>query len=385
MPAPKRQPRRSYGKLRQLPSGRWQASHLGPDGRRYLAPFTFDTKGDADGWLSAQRTDIARGDWEKPVPPEPTTFAAYSEPWLATRDLTARTRSEYRKILARHLLPAWGQRDLTDITPARVREWYAGLAEVTGPTRRSHAYALLRTILATAVTDDMIAANPCRIRGAGTTRRAKPIRPATLAELAAITEAMPDAYRAAVLLAAWCGLRFGEVAELRRKDVDLPGARLRIRRAVTNVDGANVVGAPKSEAGARDVAIPPHLLPILSAHLLEHTGRGRDGLLFPAPDGRHLRSDGAMHRAFRAARVEAGRPDLTVHGLRHTGATLAAATGATLAELMHRLGHSTPVAAMRYQHASADRDAAIAEALSEFHAADVVELRPATRRPREVS
>jgi len=98
--------------------------------------------------------------------------------------------------------------------------------------------------------------------------------------------------------------------------------------------------------------------------------------VFPAPTGGHLRSDGALHRVFADAREAAGRPDLTIHGLRHTGATLAAATGATLAELMRRLGHSTPVAAMRYQHATDDRNQAIAEALSEFHTGNVVPLRP---------
>lgn len=380
MPTPNRRPRRSYGAVRKLPSGRYQASHVGPDGQRHLAPATFDTKGDAEGWLAAERTDISRGDWQRPAPARQVqTFGTYAPAWLATRQLTPRTRSEYRKLLASHLLPTFAGVVLDDITPATVREWHADLAERTGPTRRAHAYGLLRTILTTAVADDLITANPCRVRGAGTTKRAKPIRPATLAQLAAITEAMPAPYRAAVLLAAWCGLRFGELAELRRKDVDLDGARLRIRRGVTHVDGEDIVGAPKSEAGVRDVAIPPHLIPVLRAHLLTHTGRGRDGLLFPAPDGDHLRSDGALHRAFRKARAEAGRPDLTIHGLRHTGATLAAATGATLAELMHRLGHATPVAAMRYQHAAADRDAAIAKALSDFHEADIVELRPVAR------
>jgi integrase len=328
--------------------------------------------------LAAQRTDISRGDWRKPTTaPKVPTLAEYAPTWLESRTLTPRTRAEYRKVLDGHLLPTFGPVALDDITPARVREWHAGLAKVTGPTRRAHAYALLRTILATALTDDIITANPCRIRGAGTSRRAKPIRPATLAELVTITEAMPARYQAAVLLAAWCGLRFGELAELRRKDVDLGAARLRVRRGVTHVDGANVVRPPKSEAGIRDVAIPPHLVPVVRAHLLTHTLPGRDGLLFPAPDGRHLRSDGALHRAFRQARAAAGRRDLTIHGLRHTGATLAAATGATLAELMHRLGHSTPNAAMRYQHAAADRDQAIAAALSEFHAAGIVTLRPA--------
>jgi integrase len=370
-----RQTRRSYGAMRRLPSGRYQASHVGPDGHRHPAPDTFATKGDADAWLAAQRTDIIRGDWRKPLAmAKVPTFTECAESWLETRTLTPRTRGEYRKLLAGHLLPTFGRAALDDITPVAVRTWHAGLAEVTGPTRRAHAYGLLRTILATAVTDDIIDANPCRIRGAGTTKRAKPIRPATLDEIAAITEAMPDRYQAAVLVAAWCGLRFGELAELRRKDVDLTGARLRIRRGVTNVSGENIVGAPKTEAGMRDVAIPPHLIPVLRAHLLAHTLPGRDGLLFSAPDGRHLRSDGALHRAFRHARTGAGRSDLTVHGLRHTGATLAAATGATLAELMHRLGHTTPGAAMRYQHAASDRDAAIAEALSKFHTAGVVEL-----------
>src|SRR6516225_8177331 len=102
--------RRSYGAVRRLPSGRLQASYVAPNGRRYPAPATFDTKGDADEWLAAQRTDIARGEWTRPVAPTPAapTFGAYGADWLATRDLTGRTRGEYEKLLASHLLPAFG-------------------------------------------------------------------------------------------------------------------------------------------------------------------------------------------------------------------------------------------------------------------------------------
>ena len=128
----------------------------------------------------------------------------------------------------------------------------------------------------------------------------------------------------------------------------------------------------------RDVAIPSHLVPLLREHLAEHIGRDRTALLFASPNGVHLRSNSQMHKAFQDARQIAGRPDLRFHDLRHTGATLAAATGATLAELMHRLGHSTPQAALIYQHSTADRDRAIAEALSGFASAKVVELRPRT-------
>ncbi len=136
MPAPKRQPRRSYGAVRPLPSGRFQASYIGPDGRRHPAEDTFDTKGDADAWLAAQRTDIARGEWRRPGPRRPAAanFGTYAATWLATRDLTGRTRDEYRKLLERHLMPTFGELDLDEITPAMVRQWHAGLAAVTGPT-----------------------------------------------------------------------------------------------------------------------------------------------------------------------------------------------------------------------------------------------------------
>jgi integrase len=166
-----------------------------------------------------------------------------------------------------------------------------------------------------------------------------------------------------VLLAAWCGLRFGELAELRRSDLDLKNGRIRIRRAVVRVGGKSVVGTPKSDAGIRDVAIPPHLLPILKAHIGEHAEFGRDGLLFPAAGGGHL-APSSLYKVFYPARKAAGRPDLRWHDLRHTGAVLAAATGATLAELMARLGHSTQGAALRYQHAAQDRDMEIARRLS---------------------
>ena len=116
-------------------------------------------------------------------------------------------------------------------------------------------------------------------------------------------------------------------------------------------------------------------MPLVADHLIEHVERGRDALVFSAAVGGHM-APSSLYAVYYPARDAAGRPDLRFHDLRHTGVTLAAAAGATLAELMRRLGHSTPSAAMIYQHAADDRDAAIAEALAEFHAAKVVTLRP---------
>ncbi len=135
------------------------------------------------------------------------------------------------------------------------------------------------------------------------------------------------------------------------------------------------IGPPKSEAGIRDVTIPPHVLPAIEAHLAsEYVGAAKDSLLFPPQRGGETDVDGnpvrlqpsTLYRHYYKARSAAKRPDLRFHDLRHTGATLYAQTGATLAELMDRVGHSTPAAAMRYQHAAQGRDAKLAAAMSQL-------------------
>jgi integrase len=183
--------------------------------------------------------------------------------------------------------------------------------------------------------------------------------------LETIVVTLPDRYKLMALLAAWCAMRFGELTELRRGDIDLHKNRVSITRGVVRANGAFVVGEPKSDAGVRDVAIPPHLIPALEAHLKKHTGARKDALLFPAAaDSNTHMAPSTLYKVYYPARKAAGRDDLRWHDLRHTGAVLAAQTGATLAELMNRLGHSTPGAAMRYQHAAEDRDTEIARRLS---------------------
>jgi len=355
---------RTFGTVRRLPSGNYQARWSDPTtGRQESGPTTFQTRADANAWLAARQTDLARRTW---VPGHSSsTFGDYAKDWLELRELKPRTRSEYAALLDGLILPTFATMRLGAITPQKVRDWHADLGKQTGPTRRAHAYALLRTILGTAVTEDLLAANPCRVRGAGRVKRAKTIRPATLEELETITTAMPDHLRPTVLLASWCALRFGEIAELRRKDVDLRAGVLRIRRGVTRVAGGAVVGEPKSTAGMRDVAIPPHLIPVMRTHLKDYAQPGPDGLLFPAEHGGHI-NPSTLYGSFYPARHLAGRDDLRFHDLRHTGAVLAASTGATLAELMARLGHTTPAMAMRYQHAAAERDREIAQRLTQI-------------------
>ncbi len=255
---------------------------------------------------------------------------------------------------------------MPDLTPAVVRRWWAGLSK-DHPTVNARAYALLRAILSTAVTDEILASNPCRVRAASNPPTKKEVRPATLAELLVLTDEMPDSRRAAVLLSAWCALRIGEVLELRRRDIDLARGVVSVTRAVAWVGGQPIVGTPKSAAGTRQVSVPPHIVPALQHHLDAHVCAGADALLFPSVrDARRHLQPTVLHQSWRKARSVAGREDLRIHDLRHTGATLAAMTGATLAELQARLGHSTVAAALRYQHAAQGRDAEIALRLSDL-------------------
>lgn len=376
----------TFGTVEQLSGGHYRARYTGPDGRRHKAPTTFLSKVDARGWLAIQQADIIRKAW---VPPEATPkadcklpFRSYAKQWLLDRrvngePLKVRTREHYQWLLDEHLYPVFGAMPIAAITADDVRAWHTKMGKRT-PTARSHAYGLLNAIMNTAVSDGKVALSPCVIRGAGTSRRVKKIRPATLAELETLTTDMPVQYQAMILLASWCALRFGELCELRRKDIELTtqiehdkdGNELVVREGVVHVERAVVrtgdgfeVTSPKSDAGARDVAIPPHLVPVIEAHLQTHVGARADALLFPAKHGGHL-APATLYRRFYTARTTAGREDLRFHDLRHTGAVLAAQTGATLAELMVRLGHSTSQAAMRYQHAAQGRDRQIAAALS---------------------
>lgn len=365
----------AFGVAYQLPSGRWQARYFGPEGskgRRYKAPTTFRTKGEARKFLASVQTDIIRGKWVPPADDQmpatkPLTLAEYAKAWLEHRPLKDRTKEHYGKLLDHHFYgKPLANLALKDITADDVRAWYAKLDKKT-PTQRSHCYGLLRTIMGTALTDGRIAVNPVHIRGAGSVKRAVLIKPLTLDEAAKLIDAMPKQYQALTALAIWCALRFGELAELRRKDVDLDDEVIHVRRAVVRVEGEHRVGTPKSEAGQRDVHMPSHIVPMVKAHMIDRVATGKEALLFPAATGenRHL-ATATLHRHFKKAAAAAGQPDLRFHDTRHAGATLAAQSGATLAELMGRLGHSTPAAAMRYQHAAEDRDRALAAALSKL-------------------
>lgn len=368
--------KRSFGSLRKLKSGRWQARYIGPDSAEHKASTTFSAKIDAEGWLAAERRLIEQDAWTPPATRAAhrrtagVTLREYSEAWLAAKDLTPKTRHLYKTLLDGRVLPGLGDLRMVDIDLETVRAWWRDREADKTPTTSAHAYNLLKGIFNAAVADEDLAVtlNPCRVERAGKRPKRVDLDLLTLPELEKATQALNEHYRACVPVTAWCGLRFGEMIELRRKDVAVAkdGTMvLKIRRAATIVGKDLVTGKPKSDAGVRDVTVPPHVAKVLTAHMKKFTDAGPEALVFTTTHGTRLTA-GTFTKPFKAAVASVGKPEVRIHDLRHVGAVLAAQAGATTKELMGRLGHSTPEMSMRYQHVAAGRDAEIARRLSEL-------------------
>lgn len=411
------------GTVEQLPSGRWRAFYR-REGRKFTAPHTFPTKAEGRSWLATETADRARGTWKDPRDAE-ITLASFAHEWLAGRpDLRPRTQDLYSRLLTRWIVPTLGDVAVSKISPSTVRAWYAlihasaaesasrqghrnrphparvwaasaGLAvaasgrisptilsawaaagsptpeaaEPTSPARGSgqttaaQAYRLLRTVLGAAVADGLVDSNPCRLKGAGVVSH-RERETATLAELDRLAAAMPARLAAAVHVAAWSGLRYGELFGLARSHVSPDGRVVHVRRALENVPGMPVrFGRTKTQDSIRTVHLPGHI----ARRLIEHiAAAGEDGdpsaLVFSMPDGSPV-PNVYLSRVFRAARSAVGREGLTWHDLRHTGATLAYAAGASVPDVQRRLGHRTMRAAQLYAHSAQDADRLLAERL----------------------
>jgi integrase len=357
--------KQDFGRVRQLPSGRWQARYPGPDGVDRPAPRTFDRKRDATDWLAEKRTELARGEWLDPdrgrVP-----FGEYAARSVNERDLSDTTRERYDQLRV-HLLPTFGLRAVGEIREADVRTWRKDRRDAgVGQSTAAKAYRLLHAILHTAADDGLLRRNPCRVRGAGEEKSAER-SVLSVDQVFDIADAIRPRFRCLVLLAAFTSLRFGEPAALRRTELDLDAGEVRVLRSQAELRGGRLLTKdPKSAAGLRVVAIPSAVVPELRSHVRWFSEPATDGLVFIGPLGGRL-----LRRNFRRLCAEAVRKvgldpaGVHFHDLRHTGNNLAAATGASTKELMARMGHSSMRAALIYQHATRERDRKIADGLSE--------------------
>ena len=295
----------------------------------------------------------------------------FADRWLETRlvkgkPLAPTTKQGYVWLLGRNIETTIGEYELARITPSVVRDWYAKVTVTAGRDQAAKSYRLLRAILNTAVDDELIGRNPRRIRGGGSERADE--RPMIDAALVfKLADSINARLRALVLLAGFVGLRTGELLGLRRCDLDLENARLTVLVQAQQVVGqGRVVTGPKSEAGQRTVSLPKVVIEALEKHLANYGQPGEAGVLFRGPRGEPI-TRALLSKEWQAARTAADAPDgLRIHDLRHHAATLTARMpGITTKELMARIGHASPRAALIYQHATEQRDREIAAYLDE--------------------
>lgn len=299
------------------------------------------------------------------------TLDAYFATWLRDRlvkgrPLSPATRVGYQRLYERNVARRIGATRLRALRPDVIRTWHADTTGAAGPNQAAKSYRLLRAVLATAEADELIRSNPCKIRGGGEEHAAeRPMVPTSL--VLELADAIDDRYRALVLLAGFGGLRTGESLGLVRADVDLLRREVRVERQAQEIAGhGRIEAAPKTEAGRRTVALPRLVVEALEHHLGEYVGAGPDAPLFTSAGGAHLRR-ATVSQVWRAAVREAGAPDgLRPHDLRHHAATMTARKpGITTKELMARIGHASPRAALIYQHATAERDREVADFLDD--------------------
>jgi integrase len=334
---------------------------------------TFRRRSDADRWARQQETRKDLGDLVDPQAGA-VSLVDFARRWLPTRDLRPRTRELYGHLLARRIAPTFGAEPINRITTEAVRSWHATVTRDISALQAAKAYRLLRAMLNTAVADGLLASNPCCIPGAGQER--SPERPlAEPADVLRLSQTIEPRFEALVLLAAVGGLRVGELLGLQRRHVDLAEATVRVEhQAIELFDSTRIISAPKTDAGRRTIAIPEFVVVAMAGHLERFTADGGDAWVFVGERGDPTRRI-TLQRSWTLAREETGMTHITLHDLRHAGATLAAWTGASTKELMSRLGHSTPRAALRYQHAARHRDREIADRLGEIFMSQATQSR----------
>lgn len=373
--------KRAFGSIRKLPSGRFQARYTGPSLAVHTAPRTFAKKAYAEAWLASEDQLISSGSWS---PPERrllqqqsagVTVGEYVETVIqrrmkrTRRPITQTTADLYRKDWKNRGQEVLGSIPLTELTSATVMQWWDSLGST--PTQDGRCYDLLKSVMTEAVEDEIIDRNPCRVRGAGKPEPKKRTDAVTVEEGKKYLEAVPPQYRLPLMASLWCGLRSGEVRGLRRRDIDLKAGELHVEQAVSRVrvDDHSFgwrIGAPKSPAALRTVSMPQMMVEPLREQLSKAPLKTPDALVFPAiNDPTKPMGEAILRRAHRKGLKAIGKPHLTVHDLRRSAATLAAQGGATTAELMRLLGHTTVAMAMGYQVASDARDRERARRLDE--------------------
>jgi integrase len=379
---------------------RWRPPGDGRDSERRTK--SFPSRREATRWIAQMDADHARGTLTDPRLAAHTLNAVTAE-WRAAEfhHLKRKTKTGYDNILSKHIEPAFGDRKLSAITPAHIQTWVNKLAADHRLSTARNVYGVLARVMGFAVRRRYLAIDPTqsvrlpRSKHEHATHRKDQVI-ITPDEIRQLAHRMPtDGYKAAVYVAAYCGLRAGELWSLQRRHVDLLRRTVTVERAQTEDQGL-VYDFPKSAAAHRTISIPKPVADLLEAHLAADpaTANDPDALVFLTPTGHPVRQSNFYKRVFvpaarktlperaaaaerrkQADRAAAKKPPLTAHrlqmisplrfhDLRHTCASLCLSQTPNLHLVKQRLGHEDIRTTInQYGHMVPNVDAALADAL----------------------
>lgn len=343
------------GVTKRKDTGRWRARYAGPDGREHSRDF--DRKGDAEKWLTTQQSAIIRGEWVDPILGK-TTVGEFGPRWLTTKKTRkATTYATYDSVWRTHIKPKWKNVPLSKVSHIDVAEWIAGLEGSASTVRKVHQ--AFHSMLELAVRGKMLAYNPAR--GVDLPRvRSKEKKFLTAGQVDALADAAGGHYAPLVYFLAYTGCRWGEATALIVARLDLLRARAQVEETFTSLSGGRAYDTPKDHQ-RREVPLPRFLVDMLTTAT---AGKPAAALVFTTESGYPLQLSNFRQRVFDPACEKAKVGELTPHDLRHTAASLAIASGASVKAVQSMLGHKTATMTLDlYGHLYPDEMDALASAL----------------------
>jgi integrase len=312
---------------------RWYVRYRDPQGKQRTK--TFDRKIDAERHLTSVEAAKLVGTYIDPAAGR-LTIRDWSTKWLAGQThLKPSTRERYAGILREHIWPRWGATRLGEISHGGVQAWVSEVSATRSAATTRKVHRVLSLSLDAAVKDGRLVRNPASY--VSLPRVVSPERQyLTHEQVHRLADACGE-HRLVVLFLAYTGARFGEMAALRVRRLDLDRRRAVIAESVTLVRGIHTWGTPKGHE-RREVPLPRFLVDELAAHA---ASRSPNHLVFTGQKGGALRAQVFQRSVLNQAAESLGLGHLHPHSLRHTAASLAIASGANVKVVQQMLGHKS--------------------------------------------
>jgi len=368
--------------IHKQPNGRWKVRYRTPDGQGRAQ--RFDRKTDAKRFLHGVEADKARRAFVDPRSGR-ELFGKYAEDVLEARlSLRPASRARDESYLHNHVLPAFAQTQIARIRKADVQRWVRELSEGKGLAPRTvrECYRIFGGIMREAVEDRLIPESPCR-RVALPRVEHSERRWLTAEQVETLADAMDERYSATVHVGAYLGLRWGELAGLKRQHLHLLKRQLRVVGSLERFNGGfRYVPSTKSASGRRTLPLPTFLVDALAHHL---TIAPDSEFVFPSTTGAHLDYNNYLKRYWRPAVKRADLEPLTIHELRHTAAAIMIDLGANPITVQRRLGHKDVTTTLQqYGHIFPEQDDVLTSRLDGLRARSL-EARVSKLCPSEVA